>query len=75
MVRNLREYVPKTIGHNYIKPIKENLRFYLLTEINHHIHTENFLDEDPEVKRRREYYVGLYKVLKNSEKVLLADEE
>jgi hypothetical protein len=75
MVRNLREYIPKTIGQYYIKSIKESLRFYLLTEINKHIYSENFLQEDPEVARKRDYYINLYKILKNSEKVMLGDEE
>jgi hypothetical protein len=71
----LREYVPKAIGQYYIGPVKQSLRFYLLTEINKHIYGDNVLEEDPEVKRRREYYLNLYKILKNSEKVMLADEE
>jgi hypothetical protein len=75
IVRNLREYVPKSIGEYYVKPVKHYLRFYLLTEINQHIYNENVLEEDPEVKKHREYYINLYKILKNSEKIMLGDEE
>ena len=74
MVRILREFVPKTIGEIYIKPFKQSLRFYLLTEINKN-DGNNYLEEDPEVARKRNYYINLMKILKNSEKVMLGDEE
>jgi hypothetical protein len=74
MVRNLREFIPKTIGEIFIKPFKRDLRFYLLTEINRNVH-ESYLDEDPEVAKKRNYYINLMKILKNSEKVILGDEE
>jgi hypothetical protein len=75
MVRNIREYVPKTIGEYYIKAIKENLRFYLLTEINKDMQMEDLMTEDPEVAKKRNYYIELLKILKNSEKIMLCDEE
>jgi hypothetical protein len=74
IVRNLREFIPKTLGQIYIKPFKQNLRFYLLCEINRNIDS-NYLEEDPEVARKRNHYINLMKILKNSEKVMLSDEE
>lgn len=75
MVRNLREAIPKITGHYYINGLKSNLRFYLLTEITKEMSYENYLEEDPEVAKNRNYYINLMKVLKNSDKILQQDEE
>ncbi len=74
-MRNLREYIPKTIGHTYIKSFKEKIRFYLLSEINKNMSSEDYLAEDPEIAKKRNYYINLMKILKNSEKVMNSDEE
>lgn len=77
MVRNLRESIPKTTGFFYINSIKESLRFYLLNELTKEFAygAENYLEEDPEVANKRNYYLGLMKVLKNCEKIIQYDEE
>jgi hypothetical protein len=75
IVRNLREYIPKSTGHYFIKSLKEDLRFYLLTEATRDFAFEDYLEEDKEVATKRNYYIGLMKVLKNCEKIILHDEE
>jgi hypothetical protein len=75
MVRNLREVIPKSTGYFFINSIKQNTRFYLLNEIQKDFATEDFLQEDPEVSKTRNFYLNLMKVLKASEKTLLYDEE
>jgi hypothetical protein len=75
MVRNLRESIPKATGHFFINTFKENLRFSLLNEITKEYAYENFLEEDPEIANRRNFFIELMKVLKNCEKILQYDEE
>jgi len=53
---------------------KEKLRGYCLSEICK-VDFDLLLEEDPEVARKREYYSNLYKILKNSEKIMLSDNE
>jgi hypothetical protein len=33
------------------------------------------MEEDPEIARKREYYISLLKILKSSERAMLQDEE
>jgi len=77
MVRNLRESIPKTTGFFYINSIKESLRFYLLNELTKEFSygEVNYLEEDPEVANKRNYYLSIMKVLKNCEKIIQYDEE
>jgi hypothetical protein len=75
MVRNLREAVPKITGYYFINTLKQNLRFYILTEISKEFSYEDYLEEDPEVAKNRNYFINLMKVYKNCEKVLQYDEE
>ncbi len=75
MVRSLREVIPKSTGYFFINSLKQSTRFYLLNEINKDLGTEDFLQEDPEIAKTRNFYLGLMKVLKASEKTMLYDEE
>lgn len=75
MLRNVREYVPKTVGYYLITPFKKELRFYLLKETNNILSDPESMEEDKEVAKKRNYYISLMKILKNSEKALLQDEE
>jgi hypothetical protein len=77
MVRNLRESIPKATGQYFIKSLKQNTRFFLLTELAKeisHLYDE-YLKEDPEVMRKRNYYIDLLKVLRSCDKVLMYDDE
>ncbi len=75
MIRNLREEIPKVTGYYFINSLKQNLRFFLLTELTREMAYEDYLEEDPEVAKRRDYYLNLMKVYKNCEKILQYDEE
>ena len=75
MIRNLRESVPKVTGFYFIRSLKNDVRFYLLNEVSKEFSYENFLEEDPEVARTRNFYIDLMKVLKNCDKIVLYDEE
>ena len=75
MVRNLRESIPKITGFFFINTIRNNLRFFILSEITKELTYENYMEEDPEIAKKRNYYINLMKILKNTEKILLYDEE
>jgi hypothetical protein len=76
MIRNLRESVPKATGKYFLNLLKENTRFYLLKEMTSDILVyESYLEEDPEVMEKRNFYISLMKVLKNCDKTLLYDDE
>ncbi len=75
MIRNLRESIPKATGYYFINTLKQSLRFHLMKDITTEFSNENFLEEDPEVANRRNFYLNLMKVLKNCEKMLQYDEE
>jgi hypothetical protein len=71
----LREQIPKVTGEFLIKPIKQNLRFYLMTELKVSETAVELLIENTEVKKKREYYVNAMKHLKDAEKNLNLDDE
>jgi dynamin 1-like protein len=75
ILRNVREYVPKTVGFYFINPFKKELRFFLLKETNNILSDPEAMEEDKEVAKKRNYFINLMKILKNSEKALLQDEE
>lgn len=75
MIRNLREVIPKSTGYFFVNSLKQNTRFFLLNEMQKEFATEDFLQEDPEISRTRNFYVNLMKALKSCEKSLLYDEE
>jgi len=71
----LREQIPKVSGEYLIKPIKQNLRFYLMTELNISETAVELLKENSDVKKKREYYINAIKNLKDAEKNLNLDDE
>jgi len=75
MITNLRENIPKTTGYYYIRTLKQDARFFLLNTLTKEFMYENYLEEDPEVAKKRNYFIELMKVLKNSEKTLQYDDE
>ena len=75
MITNLRENIPKTTGYYYIRTLKQDARFFLLNTLTKEFMYENYLEEDPEVATKRNYFIDLMKVLKNSEKILQYDDE
>jgi hypothetical protein len=76
MIRNLRESVPKATGKYFLNILKEGTRFYLLKELTSDILSyDSYLEEDPEILEKRNFYINLMKILKNCDKMLLYDEE
>lgn len=75
IIRDLREQIPKITGEFLIKPIKNNLRFHIMTELNVSETAADLLKENSEVKKKREYYINAMKYLKEAEKNLNLDDE
>jgi hypothetical protein len=67
--------MPKITGQFLIKPINEDLRFYLLQEVRNTEDIADFLKENPAVKEKRDYYIETMKNLKEAEKNLNLAEE
>lgn len=67
--------MPKITGQFLIKPIKEDLRFYLLQEVRNTEDIADFLKENSAVKEKRDYYIQTMKHLKEAEKNLNLTEE
>jgi len=74
IIRNLREYIPKTWGMYFVRNLREKLRGYILSEICK-FDLDELLREDPEVAKKRDYLINLNKILKNSERILTTDNE
>ena len=75
IVRDLREQMPKITGEFLIKPIKAEIRFYLLQQIRSTEDIVDLLQENSAVKEKRDFYVDTMKHLKEAEKNLnLVDE-
>jgi len=75
IIRELREQIPKVTGEYLIKPIKQNLRFYLMSELKVSETASKLLKENPDVKNKREFYINAMKHLKEAEKNLNLDDE
>lgn len=67
--------MPKITGRFLIKPIKEDIRFYLLQQIRNTDDITDSLKENPAVKEKRDFYIDTMKHLKEAEKNLNLTEE
>jgi hypothetical protein len=47
----------------------------MLTEITRELLYEDYLQEDKDVERKRNYYINLMKILKSCEKLMQYDDE
>lgn len=74
IIRNLREYLPKATGNFYIKSLKTNMRFYLLSYISKNPQFVESLEEDQEQAEKRSYYVETTKTLKKIMKQISYDD-
>ena len=75
IIRNLREYIPKSTANFFIKSLKTNMKFYLLQYISKNPDFCQDLEEDPEVSQKRVYYVEASKKLKKYDKLCGYDEQ
>lgn len=67
--------MPKITGQYLIKPVKEDIRFYLLQEVRNTEDICDLLKENSAVKEKRDFYIDTMKHLKEAEKYLnLTDE-
>ena len=62
--------MPKITGEFLIKPIKEDIRFYLLQQIRNEKDIVDLLKENSAVKEKRDFYLDSMKHLKDAEKSL-----
>jgi len=62
--------MPKITGQFLIKPIKEDIRFYLLQQIRNEENIVDLLQENSAVKEKRDFYIDTMKYLKEAEKNL-----
>lgn len=62
--------MPKITGQFLIKPIKEDMRFYLLQQIRNEENICDLLKENTAVKEKRDFYIDSMKHLKDAEKNL-----
>jgi hypothetical protein len=75
IIRDLREQIPKITGEYLIKPIKQNLRFYLMSEVKVSENAVELLKENSDIKKKRDYYINAIKYLKDADKNLNLDDE
>ena len=75
IIRNLREYIPKSTANFFIKSLKTNMKFYLLQYLSKNPEFSQELEEDPEVAQKRVYYVDASKKLKRINKMCGYDDQ
>ena len=75
IIRNLREYIPKSTAHFFIKSLKSNMIFSLLQYLSRNPEFSQELEEDPEVAQKRVYYVDANKKLKKINKMCSDDQQ
>lgn len=73
VIRNVRDRVPKTIGHFLVKKCQEKIQFSLYTEINKNSKLAEVLGEHPAITEERNKLAETLRVLKNATKVLQRD--
>ena len=75
IIRNLREYVPKTAAHFFIKSLKNNMRFYLLQYLSRNPEFSQELEEDQDIAQKRTFYIDAQKKLKRINKNISCDDQ
>ena len=75
MIRNLREYIPKSTVNVFIKSLKTNMIFFLLQYLSKNPEFVQELEEDPEVAQKRVYYINAQKKLKKINKMCGYDDQ
>lgn len=62
------------MAYYFINDLK-NIRSHLLMQIAQIADLESYLNEDPVVVSKRKYHYDVLKILQNSEKLMISDEE
>lgn len=73
VLRNVRDSVPKIIGHFLIRKLQEKLQFELYSELNSEHKLYDILNEPPNVVKERELLTKQLDVLKKANQVFLKD--
>jgi|JI10StandDraft_1071094.scaffolds.fasta_scaffold215300_2 hypothetical protein len=73
-IRNLRESIPKSMAFNFINELR-NIRGHILMKIVQQSQEEDMLAEDPAISSKRKFHKDILKILEQSEKIMLGDEE
>ena len=71
VVRNLRDAIPKVVGHFFLQKINDGLEFEILNRISKKNYCLDLLEENKEVADQRKKLKRQYKVLTNAENTLL----
>lgn len=73
VIRNVRDRVPKTIGHFLVKKCQDKIQYHLYNEINKNSKLADVLGEHPAITEERNSLTKSLEVLKHSTKVLQRD--
>lgn len=73
VIRNVRDRIPKTIGHFLVKKVQDKIQFHLYSEINKNSKMAEVLGEHPAITEERNNLSRTLEVLKHATKVLQRD--
>lgn len=73
VIRNVRDRVPKTIGHFLVKKCQDKIQFHLYSEINKNSTLNSILGEHPAITQERDEMTKSLEVMKRATKVLQRD--
>lgn len=73
VIRNVRDRVPKTIGHFLVKKCQDKIQFHLYSEINKNSMLNSILGEHPAITEERDDLTKSLAVMKRAIKVLQRD--
>jgi len=73
VLRNIRDAIPKVIGHFLVKAIQENLQYCLYNELNKSENIMTQIGEPPHITAERETLNKVLEVLQRAKRVLTKD--
>lgn len=73
VLRNIRDSIPKIIGHFLVKAIQENLQYCLYNELNKSENIMSSIGEPPHITAERETLSKVLEVLQRAKRVLTKD--
>ncbi|CAI2387254.1 unnamed protein product [Moneuplotes crassus] len=73
VIRNVRDRVPKTIGHFLVKKCQDKIQFHLYSEINKNSTLNSILGEHPAITEERNDMTKSLEIMKRATKVLQRD--
>jgi hypothetical protein len=75
VVRNLRDSIPKTIGHFLVKSIQDNMQIKLYNELYKNTEMVNVLNEPDFIASKRDAINKSIKVMRDAQKLIRRDPE